>query len=152
MVSTDKPNPFQVLGLPADATNEDIVTRGQELCELAETEDRRLLCRWAIEQLITKSSTRLEYELFEVPGAQYEDLDAEPFYRRNRRNPVDLGALARAAPPPCLEDFNLATLIGMLLDGLLKVPETDLQAIVDSCPFDAGYGPPPLEVRDVIFG
>ncbi len=152
MITTDKPNPFQVLELPTDATNADIVARGQELCDLAETDEQRLLYRWAMEELITHPFTRLEYELFEIPDAEYENLDWDRFARKHRRNPVDLAALAREASPPGLDDFDLAALMQLLLDGLLTVPEADVRAALENSPFEAGCGPPPLEVRDVIFG
>ena len=84
-MAPDKPNPFQTLGLPTDATNEEIVARGQELCDLAESEEQRLLYRSAMEQLLTKAEMRLQYELFEIPGAEYEDRDWEHFARAHRR-------------------------------------------------------------------
>ena len=151
VVAADKPNPFQVLQLPTDATNEDIVTRGQELSELAETEDERLLYRWAIEQLITRKQTRLEYELFEMPAAEYDDPDWDRFERAHRRRPVDLAELARQSTPPDLQDFDLATLLRLILRGLLVLPQPDLAAAFESSPVAFGAGPPPLEVRDVIF-
>ena len=152
MIATDKPNPFQVLGLPADATKADIVACGEELCDLAETEDLRLLYRWAMDQLLTNPRTRLQYELFEIPNAQYEDQAWKDFARKYGRKPVDLTALVKEASPARLEHFDLSALIQLVLDGLLTIPEADLTAVLDSSPFLPGYGPPPLEVRDVIFG
>lgn len=152
MIETEKPNPFQLLELPTDATKEEIVERGQELCELAETDEQRLLYRWAMEKLITHPSTRLEYELFEIPSTEYEDPEWNRFARTHRKNPVNLTALAKETKHPQLSDFDMAALIGLLLDGLLNVPKGDIRAVLENSPFEAGYGPPPLEVRDVIFG
>lgn len=152
MIQDDKPNPFQVLGLPTNATNEEIVYRGEELNVLAGTEEQRLLYRWAIEQLLTKPLTRLEHELLEVPGASYEDREWEVFQRAHRRNPVDLAALTREAPPPSLEDFDFAALIRLLLSEQLRAPEANIRAAIENSPFQPDCGPPPLEVRDVIFG
>lgn len=152
METVEKSNPFQVLKLPADTTNKDIVARGQELTNTAETNEQRLLYRKAVEELITNPSTRLEYELFEIPGSRYEDPDWERFVRLHRRNPINLSALANEVPPPGLLDFDLEALIDLLLDGLLAVKEAEIRDAVENTPFKAGCGRPSLEVRDVIFG
>lgn len=152
MITIEKPNPFKVLKLPTDATNKDIVARGQELCELAETDKQRLLYRDAIQELITHPLTRLEYELFEIPCARYEDSEWERFSREHRRNPIDLSALASEGPPPSLQDFDLEALINLLLDGLLTVQRADIRVAIENPPFNIGCGLPSLEVRDVIFG
>lgn len=152
MIEVNKPNPFKVLELPRQASNEDIVCRGRELSELATSDEQRLLYRWAVEQLITNPLTRLEHELFEVPGAQYEDPEWDHFLRRHQRNPVNLTALAQKSPPPTLTDFNLALLIQWFLDELLNLPQADLGKALEHLPFSLDCGPPPLEVRHVIFG
>lgn len=152
MISTDKPNPFAVLGLSTTASQEEIVTRGQELCDLAENDEQRLLYRWAMEQLITHPNTRLGYELFEPPDAQYEDREWEKFARDFRRNPIDLSTLTRDVAPPKVADFDLPGIASLLLDDLLEFSDVDLRTAIDHCPFPPGHGPPPLEVRDVIFG
>ena len=53
---------------------------------------------------------------------------------------------------PGVNDFNMAALIRLLLDGLLTLPETNIRAAIDTAPVEPGPGLPPLEVRDVIFG
>src|SRR4051794_20543105 len=111
MIAHDKPNPFQVLGLPTDASEAAIAERAEELSDLAPTDEARRLHRWARERVITHPGTRLEYEIFEVPGTRYEDRDWEQFVKRHRRNPVDLQALAAAATTPQMTDFDLAELI-----------------------------------------
>lgn len=152
MVMPDRPNPFRVLGLPTDATKAEIVERVNRRIELAETPEQQREYRWASEQLLTKAETRLAYELFEMPAADYEDAAWERFERRHRRRPVDLAALAKDAPPPSLEQFDLAGLARLLLDGVLVVPEPNLAHAVERAPVEPGLGSPPLEVRDVIFG
>lgn len=152
MIAADKPNPFRVLALATDATTEDIVARGQELSHLAESDEERVLCRWAMEQLITHPMTRLEWELFEVPGAQYRDEAWERFVRTHRRSPVDLAALGREAPPPRLEDFDLAALARLLAESLIAAEPVDLACLVDRAPVTFEIGPPPVEVGDVAFG
>jgi hypothetical protein len=148
----DKPNPFQVLQLSADATNAEIVERGKDLNDGAVTKEEAQLYRWAMEQLITHPMTRLAYELLEMPGAQYGDDDWERFAKLNKKAPIDLAAMARASATPGLADFNLAALIELLLDGLLKIEPADVRVAVEHAPFVPSGGLPPVEVRDVIFG
>ena len=152
MIVTNKPNPFQVLRLPVNATKKEIKEQGEELSDLAETDELRLLYRWAVEQLFTNPRTRLEYELFEVPDAQYEDQRWEGFARAHRKNPVNLAVLVKESSPACLEDFDLAALIRLFMDFILIIPKADISAAIDGSPFLPGYSRPPLEVRDVIFG
>ena len=152
MTAIDKPNPFHVLCLPTDAVNDDIVGEGQVLSDLAADDDERLLIRWALEQLLTHPLTRLGYEIFEVPGAQYHDEAWEALVRKNRRNPVDLTAMRRGAEPPGPGDFNLTALLDLSLDGLLTTPPVDVRAAIDEPPVPPGHGAPPLEVAHVVFG
>ena len=147
MISEDKPNPFQILGLPADATKADIVARGQELYDTAETDEQRQLYRWAKEQLLTNPRTRLAYELFELPDTQYENLEWENFIRTHKRRPVR----PETVSSPGIEDFDVGALLQLLLQDMLAVPEADITAAIHAVPF-ALKRKPPLEVRDVIFG
>jgi hypothetical protein len=152
MISIDKPNPFSLLGLPTNASSNDIVERGQELVELAENEETRLLYRWAMEQLITNTTTRLEYELFEFPATAYDDSEWQRFVRSHTANPVDLAALASATTAPRPEDFNQVLLLRWVADSLMAAPPASLAAVLEGVPFDPGFGSVPLEVSDVIFG
>lgn len=149
MIVTDKPNPFFVLALPVDASRADIVARGQELVDTAETKEAGYLYRWAMEQLITNPQTRLEYEVFEVPDTQYEDGTWESFARAHRKKPVDMTALT--TQPPQAEDINLAALMRLFLEELLTLSEPDLDTVLNGSPFIPVYQLP-LEVEDVIFG
>jgi hypothetical protein len=152
VIAYDKPNPFEVMGLPTSASERDIADRVQELYDLAETDEKRQLYRWAREAIITHPLTRLKYEVFEVPGAEYQHAQWERFEGRYGRNPIDLRALVASAGPPAVADFDLPALIEILLDGLLDVPEPDIAIVVADPPIKAGLGPLPVEVRDVIFG
>lgn len=148
----DKPNPFQTLNLPTDATSAEIVDRVNERMETADDESQRQLYRAAgQEQLLQHPLTRVAYELLEVPGARYRDPEWEQFVRRSQKTPIKLADLARECPPPGLNDFDFAALIELALLGLLVVPEPDIAAAVEFNPFSPHCGPP-LEVRDVIFG
>ena len=152
MIPVDKPNPFQVLGLPTNVTVKDITDRGKERFELAESEEKELLYRWAIQQLTTHPLTRLEYELFEVPDADYDNEKWDRFARLHGRNPVKIDELLEQSSPPSLDEFDLVALLRLLLDGMLAVPEPDLKAAVDNSPFEPSVGSPPLEICNVIFG
>jgi hypothetical protein len=147
MISEDKPNPFQVLGLSTDATKAKIVARGQELYDTAETDEQRQLYRWAKEQLLINPRTRLEYELFEPPDTQYENLEWENFIRTHKRSPVR----PETVLSPSIEDFDVGTLLQLLLQDMLAVPEADITAAIHAVPF-VPKRKPPLEVQDVIFG
>src|SRR5438876_5168255 len=111
MIAMDKPNPFLVLGLPTDATRADIVARGQELYDTAETDKDALLFRWATEQLITNPRTRLEYELFELPDTQYEDDAWERFVRAHSKKPIELAKLLNDTTPPSVADMDMTALL-----------------------------------------
>jgi len=151
MIVTDKPNPFVVLALSADATRAEIVARGQELYDTAETKEQGLLYRWAMEQLITNSRTRLGYELFELPATQYEDPAWESFVRVHKRKPVDLATLAQGIPPPSVDDIDMAAVMRLLLDSMLTVNKPDIRVAIDGSPYMPVYLLP-MEVRDVLFG
>src|SRR2546426_3582558 len=102
MIATDKPNPFHILKLPTNATRMEIVERGKELSESADSKEQELLIRWAKEQLLTNSRTRLEYELFEVPETAYDDSEWETFLRVHKKNPADFSTLVKGAVPASL--------------------------------------------------
>ena len=151
MIEPDKPNPFQVLQLRVDATKREIVERGRELYDTAETEEQRQLYSWAKEQLLSKPSVRLEYELFEAPETQYEDIELDNFMRQYKKLPISPDALLRDAPLLNKDDVDIARLIELLLQDVLTVPEGDINVPLHM----SSYKPepkPPLEVRDVLFG
>ncbi|RMG22390.1 MAG: hypothetical protein D6732_25875 [Methanobacteriota archaeon] len=148
----DKPNPFQILELSTLASYREIVERGQELSDLAESEEQRLLYRWAIEELTRKPMTRLKYELTELPGTCYEDSDWERFLRLYRKNPVNIQTLVQNTSAPEISDVNLAAIIHLILKRMLQFPEVKVSQIITHCPFNPKIGHPPLEVKDVIFG
>jgi hypothetical protein len=147
-----KRNPFHVLALPTDATTADIVDRGEELTELARTDEERHAAIEAQRELITHPATRLLHEVLEVPDASYRERDRAAFERRNKRNPVDLTALAAGANPLRRTDFNVHAVIGFLLDDLLRPPPVDVRRAVENPPVPPEVGAPPIEVRDVLFG
>jgi len=163
MYKTGKPNPFQILRLPTNATTKEITERGDELSVIAEPDDQPLY-RWAVEELITHPLTRLLHELYEVPETDYEDQDWESFLRKYKRNPSRRVNVAGQMPStiltptedaalPNLADFDFGALMELLLDGLLAVPEVEITPAMLDSPWQPDPDPnkPPLEVRDVIF-
>ncbi|HLZ57837.1 MAG TPA: hypothetical protein VKR06_12885 [Ktedonosporobacter sp.] len=154
MFASDKPNPFEVLGLPVEATVAAITKRGEALVQTAASDEQRRLYHWAIAELTTRSSTRLRYELYEPPDTQYQaEREAwNSFARKHKINSVKRSALAKETPALSLEDFNLEALLGLLLEGFLAVPPTDIIPAIKASPFAREAIAPPLEVRDVIFG
>ena len=116
MLTGDKPNPFSVLALSTDATPADIVACSNELYDTAETKEDGLLFRWAKEQLITNPQIRLEYEFFELPATEYEDVTWENFLRVHKKKPVDLNALQEESSPPGIEAIDLAALLHLFAE------------------------------------
>ncbi|GHO66894.1 hypothetical protein KSC_057860 [Ktedonobacter sp. SOSP1-52] len=151
MITPEKPNPFHILRLSTRATLAEIVARGEELYQLAESKEEEMLFRWATEQLKTNVRTRLAYELFEFPEAQYEDEEWEAFIRRHRRKPVTLATLAQGTPPLSVEDVNAAELLQQLLESEITIAEADPEPLLHSSPFVPRYTLP-LEEWDVICG
>jgi hypothetical protein len=151
MIDSHKPNPFQVLGLSTFATNKEIVERGRELYDTAETDEQRQLYRWAKEQLLSNPQTRLLYELFEAPGTRYEHPELENFLSKYKKNPVSAESLTADAPPISIKDFNMDELIKLLLQDMLMVSQEENAAVTQQVPFHS-TAKLPLEVRDVLFG
>lgn len=145
-------NPFHELGLPVGASDADVVSRGQERVELAATDEEAQDARRAIQELTTHPRTRARHELFEVPGTDYGDNTWERFTRRHRKNPVDLRALVDGAQSLRANDFDLRGVVALLLDDMLMPPAVDLGPAVRNAPEPPAFGPPPIEVSDVIFG
>lgn len=149
---TKRPNPFSVLKLPTEALNRDIVDKGQELSDLAENDTEKMLCRWAMERLLTNPSERLIYELFEIPGTQYENEAWERFERRFRRNPLDRSVLLKDTTQPAVGDINIPSLISLIVQGLIPNEKGDAAIVIKGSPFRAGSDKSPIEVQDAIFG
>jgi hypothetical protein len=147
-----KRNPFHELGLPVDTSVADVVRKGQELVELAATDEEARNARWAMRELTTHPRDRARHELLEVPDTNYQDDVWDRFERRHRRNPVDLDALARDAQPLRSTDFDVRAILGLLLDDLLAPPAADIDLAVRNAPQPQPFGPSPIEVSDVIFG
>jgi hypothetical protein len=147
-----KQNPFHLLGLPTDATKEDIVDRCVELAELARTDEDRHAVLAAQRELITNPADRPRLEVLEVPGARYRDQEWDAFEHRNKRNPVDVKALRADGIPLCRENFDFHAIIGVVLHDLLAPPANDIRPAIERPPVAPTRGELPIEVSDVIFG
>jgi hypothetical protein len=150
MKANTKPNPFHVLGLPIDASEADIVARGEELCQVADEAELPAI-REAVTDLITHPAARRLHELLEVPGAQYRDDEWAIFAKSHKKPPVDLDTLANAARPLTAANFDLSAIVALVLDGMLSPPTVDLRALLHA-PVPPGPGGPPVEVSNVLFG
>ncbi|MBT2207928.1 MULTISPECIES: hypothetical protein [Actinomadura] len=144
-------NPFHALGLPVDADRELIVERGQEMADLATSDEERDVYRWAVGELIHDEAARRVHAILEVPGTDYDDDRWARFERRHRASPVDPAAL-RAAGRPSPEVFDIPQIIDVVLDWMLTPPEVDVDEAVRHVPVRPRLDEPPLEVSDVLFG
>lgn len=147
-----KPNPFHVLGLPVTASDQEVAERFQELAMTGERE-AGALAEWAKDELLGLPERRELHVLLQAPGADYRGEAWEDFARQYGRRPApfDAGPGGRA-PAAGAEHFDLAALARGLLDGMLVPPEVDVRAAAACAPVPLRPGPPPLEVRDVLFG
>lgn len=145
-------NPFHELGIPVDASDADVVSRGHEWIETADTEEAAQDARRAMRELTTHPRERALHELLEMPDTDYRNTAWEQFARRHRKNPVDPRALVDGAQPLRVADFDLRGVLALLLDDLLTPPAVDIGPAVWNAPEPPVFGPPPIEVGDVIFG
>jgi hypothetical protein len=145
-----RPNPFHVLGLPVDASNEEIVERSEELAQTAGTSEERDLCVWARGELITHPRTRRRHESTEPRHTDYErERRWEDFARAYRRSPATGRGSADSRLLP--EDFDLAAVVRVLARWLVEAEPDGLGPLFHAMP-TAADGVPGLEVRDVLFG
>ena len=63
MIDSDKPNPFQVFGLPIDASDDDISERLRERYDTIDTvtDEQRQLYAWARRELLMNLQVKREY-------------------------------------------------------------------------------------------
>lgn len=151
-MSNERHNPFHILGLPIDASDEAIVRRGQSLINTAQSDEQRQLYRWAIDELTLHPLTRLEHALYEFPETAYRDTQWEAFIKKHKRQPAKPDTSVPSAAPLTLADVDMAALLDEVLAALLDVPLVDLEQARKHAPFSMQSLPLPLEVRDVIFG
>lgn len=151
MIEAEKPNPFYVLKLPTNATQAEMVSQTENLALSGAGEER--LIHWAAEQLRTNLRTRLEYELFELPGTCYADEGWETFVSqyRPRRREAALPAQVQEMSTPGLNALNLAALAELFLENVLVPCEPDLEQAINGSPLVPRYTLP-LKEEDGICG
>lgn len=159
MTRGTRPNPFHVLGLPVDASDAEIVERGQEGTELAGTEEERKLYDWAMRELIGHPDTRRRHAVTEAPDTDYRDERWKDFARLNGRNPANTRALTEAGSggaPLKPSDIDWAALLGQLAAGLgeagAEAEARQIRAALEQPPVQHGNAVRTVEVSDVLFG
>jgi hypothetical protein len=145
-----RPNPFHLLGLPIDASTEQIVERSEELAQTAVDAEDRDRCVWARAELITHPRTRRWHESTEPRHTDYEREDRwEDFLRTYRRVPRTARGSGESRLLP--EDFDLTPVAGILMQWLTEAEPDRLAPLFLALPI-AADGTPWLAVRDVLFG
>ncbi|GAB2917938.1 hypothetical protein GCM10022245_60180 [Streptomyces mayteni] len=163
-MSSSKPNPFHVLGLPVSAEDGAVVERYEELALVSGGPDDRALAEWAKDELTGRPETRRLHEVFEPPGADYRGDDLRALVRKYGRSPLPQGVLAQSVETPAPEHFDLAAVMRHWLEtrppsgvlGALPTPDAEdlgiRRALIQAPVSLRLTDKPPLEVRDVLFG
>lgn len=149
------PNPFHLLGLPVDASNEQIVERAEELVQMARDNEERDLYVWAKGELITHPRTRGRHEGTEPRHTDYErGWRWEDFVRQYRRAPIKPEALINGAADQPLEptDFDLTAALRTVAHWVADSDAKTFSPLFETMPGRAVDGVPAVEVRDVLFG
>jgi len=162
MIEHGKPNPFHLLRASCALSRQEVVDLGRELSDTAHEdvhaasddeasriiEERRLMVRWAVEEIITRQDKRLGWEILEVPGAAYGDRKWASFASAHRRPPAAVGQ-SQSSPPPI---FYWTAIVSMAIAGLVDVEPPDVGPALEHAPMSFDAFPPALEVSHVLFG
>jgi hypothetical protein len=144
-------NPYQILGLPVDAPDEQIVERSEEIVKSALSDKERNDGAWARTELTVSPRTRLRHEVTEPQRTNYErEQRWEDFVRRYRRRPVDERTLSDVQLRP--DDFDLAPVARLLIRWWADAEVDALVPLLGILPLRAEDGSTAVEVRDVLFG
>lgn len=162
MNASEAPNPFQVLGLPVTATDEEIARQYNRMCRARP--DRQSEFRRAWDELRSNPAARRAHALLEMPDTDYRERenDWRSFERRNRKNPVDFAALAADSPaagPAGTGTTGTGTtgtgttaFVTAALDSLLRPPDADIAALAVHAGAFREAEAPPIGIADVISG
>jgi hypothetical protein len=157
-------SPFHVLGVPVDASREQIVERADELARTCGTDEDRKLITWAKAELTTDPALRARYERTEPRGTDYPRQQRwEAFVRDFTRNPVTAqslaaesegqdGAGADGGSQLRDEDVDLATAVRILIRRAADAGLDSLDPLFQTIPANDADGVSRLEIRDVLFG
>ena len=157
-------SPFHVLGVPVDASREQIVERADELARTCGTDEDRKLIAWAKAELTSDPALRARYERTEPRGTDYPRQQRwEAFVRDFNRNPVTAQSLAAddegqdaagdvAGSRLRDEDVDLAAAVRILIRRAADAGLDSLDPLFQTIPVNDADGVSRLEIRDVLFG
>ena len=148
---SQKENPFHVLGIPVNSSDEEIARQYNKLCRSRPEEQPAFRRAW--EQLRSNSRVRQVHEITEMPDTDYSVREKEwrSFERANRKNPVDFADLAAQSPagPPAEAVPELVT---AALNSALRTTNADIALLAAHAATLPGGTAPPIGIEDVIFG
>lgn len=84
-------NPFEVLRLSPEASEEEAVQQAARLCQMAKDEAARNVVRQAIQQLTASREARALAALLTHPRPEHHNVEVERFIAAHRRPPVTRG-------------------------------------------------------------
>jgi hypothetical protein len=157
-------SPFHVLGVPVDASREEIVVRADELARACGGDEDRKLIVWAKGELTTDPVLRARYERTEPRSTDYGRQQRwEDFVREFERNPVTTRSLAGDGDGEegagdgggarlRDEDVDLAAAVRILIRRAADAGLDSLDPLFQTMPANDVDGVSRLEIRDVLFG
>ncbi|HET9169602.1 MAG TPA: hypothetical protein VFN97_09200 [Actinospica sp.] len=155
---TDWLSPFHVLGVPVDASHEEIVRRADDLARISTSAEDRSLIAWAKAELTTDPLLRARYERTEPRTTDYPRQQRwEDFVRTFTPNPVTPQRLAdddgsadgvRVHP----EDVDLPAAVRILIREAADYDLDSVDPLFQTMPTADADGVSRLEIRDVLFG
>jgi hypothetical protein len=122
-------NPFELLRLPPDASEEEIVRQGARLCQTAGDDDARNAFREAVRMLTDNAEERRLHALLTPPSPATASKELDRFVAAYRRAP----ASEAAEVPELGKDEVLALLRERLAASVLRGPAA-LEAVPDQEP------------------
>jgi len=111
-------NPFELLRMPPEATEEEIVRQGARLCQTAADDDARNAIREAVRSLTATADERRLHALLTPPGFTPAGKELDRFAAARRRAPAG----AAVVVPPLDHEEARAILRELLLAGLDQTP------------------------------
>ena len=157
-------NPFHVLGVPVDASREQILARAEELARVSGGDEDRRLVAWAVGELTTDPVLRARYERTEPRSTDYARQQRwEDFVRDFTGNPVTAQSLADdseglegagdgGGARLRAEDVDLPAAVRILIRQAADAGLDDLDPLFRTLPANDADGVSRLEIRDVLFG
>lgn len=107
-------NPFEILRLAPTASEQEVMTQAERLCQRAGDEEARNRYREAARQLTATAEERELFALLTFPSAEHESRDLERFIAAHRRPPA--GPLQEEKPVVPALDVDVVR--GLVLQAL----------------------------------